>query len=365
MWEDPFLGEKKEHLLSRGKSELMRQEHQVGSLNICISELRQQAYALRLEIQDAQHGYIEPRLEHFRLQEELSMKEKVLPDTLIRSMHEMGEMKRAQELRVDKVSEQKLRENHETIQKLTSLLQEMQEQMNSMNDSGEFQEVESNYSGRLSYVPSQPATLPSPRSMLSRDKRLPLDTWNTSGLQESVFGNQFSTFDSLRDHHQGIHYCTTPRETGSVQQAAGSETPFIRDDKQNRGTIPMPTFARRPSTMSSAIPVEFLQSSMFGPQRQQISEPQFDKFPGPQSFLVWKIRFKNQVTTCSDFPSKTMLWIKEVEMVDSLEELKSSKSVCGNNFPKFEMLDAKIADIRQSGGLTQTVTPTLTSRYGS
>ena len=30
-------------------------------------------------------------------------------------------------------------------------------------------------------------------------------------------------------------------------------------------------------------------------------------------------------------------------MVDSLEELRSSGSVCGNNFPKFEMLDAKIA----------------------
>ena len=51
------------------------------------------------------------------------MKEKVLRDTLIRSMHEMGEMKRAQELRVDKASVQKLRENRETIQKLTSQLQ--------------------------------------------------------------------------------------------------------------------------------------------------------------------------------------------------------------------------------------------------
>ena len=47
------------------------------------------------------------------------MKEKVLRDTQIRSMHEMGKMKRAQELRLDEVSVQKLRENHETIQKLT------------------------------------------------------------------------------------------------------------------------------------------------------------------------------------------------------------------------------------------------------
>ena len=38
-----------------------------------------------------------------------------------------------------------------------------------------------------------------------------------------------------------------------------------------------------------------------------------------------------------------MLWIKEVEMVDSLDELKSSRTVCGKDFPNFEMLDAKIA----------------------
>ena len=52
---------------------------------------------------------------------------------------------------------------------------------------------------------------------------------------------------------------------------------------------------------------------------------------------------QNQVTNCFDFPSGAMLWIKEVEMVDSLEELKSSRSVSGKNFPKLEMLDAKIA----------------------
>ena len=78
----------------------------------------------------------------------------------------------------------------------------------------------------------------------------------------------------------------------------------------------MPTLAGKPSTMSSLILVEFPQNSMVGQQRQQISELQFDKFPDPKSFLVWKVRFKNQVTTCSDFPSGAMSWIKEVEMVD-------------------------------------------------
>ena len=52
----------------------------------------------------------------FVLQEELSLKEKILRDTQIRSMHEMEEMKRAQELPVDEVSVQKLRESHETTE---------------------------------------------------------------------------------------------------------------------------------------------------------------------------------------------------------------------------------------------------------
>ena len=58
----------KDHLLNEAKSELVRQEHQVGSLNNCISKQQQQAYAQRLELQDAQDGYIESRREQVRPQ---------------------------------------------------------------------------------------------------------------------------------------------------------------------------------------------------------------------------------------------------------------------------------------------------------
>ena len=120
---------------------------------------------------------------------------------------------------------------------------------------------------------------------------------------------------------------------GLVPQATGSRTLFARDDKQSRDT--MPTFSRRPSTTFSVIPVEFPQNSMVGEQGQQISGLQFDKLTDAQLFWVWKIRFKNQVTTCSDLPSDAMLWIKEVEMVDSLKELKLLWLVCGKNFQNF------------------------------
>ena len=152
------------------------------SLNNCINELQQQAYAQRLNLENAHHGYVESRREQLRLQEEFSMKEKALRETQIRSMHEMGEMKRAQELRVEKISILKLRESHETTQRLTSQVQELQERMNDLNDPGEFQEVESNCSGKISHVSIQPARISSPRSLLSCDKRLPPDIWDLSGL---------------------------------------------------------------------------------------------------------------------------------------------------------------------------------------
>ena len=38
-----------------------------------------------------------------------------------------------------------------------------------------------------------------------------------------------------------------------------------------------------------------------------------------------------------------MQWIKEVELVDSVDELRSSSSIRGISMPNFEVLDARIA----------------------
>ena len=38
-----------------------------------------------------------------------------------------------------------------------------------------------------------------------------------------------------------------------------------------------------------------------------------------------------------------MQWIKEVEMVDSVDDLRSSSSIRGISMPNFEVLDAMIA----------------------
>ena len=78
-------------------------------------------------------------------------------------------------------------------------------------------------------------------------------------------------------------------------------------------------------------------------QRLQISDLHFDKFPSPATFACWKIRFKTEVCTCSQFPTEAMQWIKEVELADSVDELRSSSSTRGILMPNFEVLDARIA----------------------
>ena len=72
----------------------------------------------------------------------------------------------------------------------------------------------------------------------------------------TFFGNQISTVDSSRNHYQRIRHSVTPGDTGSVPVHTGTGTLVARDEDRIKGTIPMPTFARRPSTISSLFSVD-------------------------------------------------------------------------------------------------------------
>ena len=67
------------------------------------------------------------------------------------------------------------------------------------------------------------------------------------------------------------------------------------------------------------------------------------KFPTPTTFVCWEIRFKTEVCTCLNFLTEAMLWIKEVEPVEPMDDLKSSCSIRGIQMPNFELLDTRIA----------------------
>ena len=78
-----------------------------------------------------------------------------------------------------------------------------------------------------------------------------------------------------------------------------------------------------PSARNSFVPSEVRFSKNYGAdqQRLQISDPHFDKIPTPATFACSKIRFKTEVCTCSQFATEAVLWIKEVEIVESVDDL--------------------------------------------
>ena len=115
-----------DHFLNHARSDPAKQELHVESLTKCIGGLQLQTEEQRLALQDAQYGFVESRREQVRLLEELSLKEKVLRTTPIRSMHEIGKIKRRKKFEQTKSQCKKIRENQETIQQLPPQLQQMQ-----------------------------------------------------------------------------------------------------------------------------------------------------------------------------------------------------------------------------------------------
>ena len=89
------------------------------------------------------------------LQEQQSEQNRDLHEAHVKSLHEMEELKRVQELRIDEFSRRRLIENQDTMNEFTARIQELQNEVNCMNDSGFFEDAESVRSGP-SHVPSQP-----------------------------------------------------------------------------------------------------------------------------------------------------------------------------------------------------------------
>ena len=211
----------------------------------------------------------------------------------------------------------------------------MQNEINCMNDSRDFQDAESVRSGH-SHVASQPAffpPFPDPVGMPSRSIGMPSrkdgqpSTWDTHAISGNVFAN----------HPQELNpWSSNISENIHPSHAGKSENQTTTQDQR---------WQSAPSTKNPFVPSEgrFSKNYVADQQRLQISDLHFDKFPTPATFACWKIRFKTEVCTCSQFPTEATLWIKEVEMVESVDDLRSSSSIRGISMPIFEVLDAKIA----------------------
>ena len=260
-----------------------------------------------------------------------------------RSLAEMEELWKFQSSAFDTVARRKLIEDQNTILELSGRVQELQNEVNCMNDSKDFQDAESIRSGN-SHVTSRPMSFPPhpiPEGILTHSfvtpsrREGPPSIWDTHGISGNVFANPDASSSAPypQELHQWNSSIEEPLHSSTVEKSERQEQD--QDLRCQSG----------PSAKDSVILSGGDSSKNYGAdqQRLQISDLHFDKFPSPATFACWKIRFKTEVRTCSQFPTEAMQWIKEVEMVDSVDDLKSSCSLRGIQMPNFEGLDAKIA----------------------
>ena len=163
----------------------------------------------------------------------------------------------------------------------------------------------------------------------------PPSIWDTHGISGNVFVNPHAS--SSAPYPQELNPWST-----TIEEPLHSSTV----EKSERRTQDQDLRCQSgPSAKDSVIFSGGDSSKIYGAdqQRLQISDLHFDKFPSPATFACWKIRFKTEVCTCSQVPTEAMPWIKEVEMVDSADDLKSSCSSKGIRTPYFEVLDSRIA----------------------
>ena len=179
--------------------------------------------------------------------------------------------------------------------------------------------------------------------MLSRDSCLQLDTrilYRTSG---NVFEDPpaptaayFGNARSLTATHCELVSLNTGRSATKVDE--------LERNTQN-SAIPTSKFARffvstwnPPSYAEGAYP----QNCMAEQPRNQASEMHFDKFPNPSTFQCWKTSFKTEVCSCSNSTTEAMLWINEVEMVESVDVLKTSQPIGGIGSPNLRCLTRRL-----------------------
>ena len=100
-------------------AEMMNHECRMEFADSNIRELNRQIESQRVEIDNTITGYEQSKREQARRHEELAERGRALRETRIRSIHEMEEMMRAHELRVDVFSKRKI-ENQDTIIEVTA-----------------------------------------------------------------------------------------------------------------------------------------------------------------------------------------------------------------------------------------------------
>ena len=194
-----------------------------------------------------------------------------------------------------------------------------------MNDSKDFQDGIRSGNSQVTTRPVSFPPHPIPEGMLSRSigmpsrKHGPPSIWDTHGISGNVFANP--------DTSSSAPY---PQELNPWS--------FSTEEPLHSSTVEKSERCQSGQSAKNSVIFSGGDSSKnYGAdqQRLQISDLHFDKFPTPATFACRKIRFKIEVCTSSQCLTEAMHWIKEMEMVDSVDDLKSSSSTRGSSNAEF------------------------------
>ena len=337
-----LLDRQKEQILVECQAEIMKHEFQGDYDRRSVQKLNEIVESQQEELHCAQAEELQRRDQQL-LHERLLQQNSELREAHHKSLNEMKELKKFQSSTVDTIARRRLVEDQNTIMELSGRVQELQNEVNCMNDSKDFQDAESVRSGN-SHVTSRPVSFPThpiPEGMLSRSIGMPSrregppSIWDTHGISGNVFANPDASSSAPYPQELNPWSSSTEEPLHSSTVEKSERRTQDQDQRCQSGQ----------SAKNSVIFSGGDSSKNYGAdqQRLQISDLHFDKFPTPATVACWKIRFKTEVCTCSQFPTEAMHWIKEVEMVDSVDDLMSSSSIRGIQMPNFEVLDARIA----------------------
>ena len=303
-----LLERQREQILADCQAEIQKHEFQADYDRRSIQMLNETIESQKEEICRAHQGDERRRQDQQLLHEQLLKQNWDLREAHEKNLNEVEELKRFHGSTFDTIARRKLVEDRDIILELTGKIQELQNEINCMNDSRDFQHAESVRSGH-SHVASQPVSFPPHPvrgGMLSRSLGMPSrqngpqSIWDTHGIPGNVFANPAAS--SSAPYPQELNPRREKYEYTSPHVMSENHAP-VQDQRCQY---------RQPKI--SFIPSEGDCSKNYGAdqQRLQISDLHFDKFPTPATFACWKIRFKTEVCTCSQFRAEAMLWIKEL-----------------------------------------------------
>ena len=306
-----LLERQKDQILADYRAEIQTHEFQADYDRRSIQELNEPIESQRGEIYRAHQGDEKHRRDQQLLHEQLLEQNRELREAHEKSLKGIEELKRFHGSTFDTISSRKLIEDQDTILELTAKIQELQKEVNCMNDSKILK--------MLNQFAVDNPTLPvnlrfSHLSEIVAECLAVLWECRAATMGRQVFGTRMVYRETFFANPQESNpWVSDVSEHTSPHVMSESET--AQDQRCQTG----------PSARNSFVPSVGGFSKNYGAdqQRLQISDHHCDKFTTSAMVACWKIRFKTELCTCSKFLSEAMMWIKEVEMVESVDDLKS------------------------------------------